>query len=67
MARYEAGQGGAVYYSLWEDPEHLLVLSYEEGAWLVTRLGIDGSTETALPAVEGTQEKPAYILLGASS
>lgn len=66
LARYEAAQGGAVYYSVWEDPEHLLVLSYEDGAWLVTRLGIDGSTETALPPVEGSQEEPAYVLLAAT-
>lgn len=66
LARYEPGQGGAVYSSVWEDADHLLVLSYEDGAWLVTRLGADGSTEVALPRVEGSQEEPAYVLLGAT-
>jgi len=65
LARYESGQGG-IYYSVWEDPEHLLVLSYEDGAWLVTRLGVDGSTEMALPPVAGSEEEPAYVLLGAT-
>ena len=65
LARYESDQGG-VYNSVWEDPEHLLVLSYEDGSWRVTRLGVDGSTETALPPVEGSEEEPAYVLLGAT-
>ena len=69
VARYEAPRGDFVRDSAWEDPEHLLVTtySYEEG-WSVVRLGVDGSTETALGPDDSTGDtRPAFTVLGSSS
>jgi hypothetical protein len=66
LARYEP-PSGAITSSVWEDDGHLLITSWEEGRWKVTRLGVDGSTEVVLGPARAGQQNPAYAILGASS
>ena len=69
VARYEADRGDFVRSSTWEDAEHLLVTTYSyRDGWRVVRLGVDGSTETALGPDDGTGDaRPAFTVLGTSS
>ena len=62
LARYE-GEGG-ITRSVWEDDDHLLVTSWEDGKWRVTRLGADGSTEVVLGPEKGKDYEPTYAVLG---
>jgi len=63
LARYESGSGG-ITGSVWEDDTHLLVTSWEDGRWRVTRLGSDGSEVVVLGPTRGGDAKPAYAVLG---
>jgi hypothetical protein len=63
LARYESGSGG-ITSSVWEDDTHLLITSYEDDRWRVTRLGVDGSTEVVLGPVKGGDVDPAYAVVG---
>ena len=46
---YARGRSSATYFEeVWEDAEHVLVVTYQEGEWAVVRLGIDGSMEYAV-------------------
>jgi hypothetical protein len=65
LARFTPKQG-FVRESVWEDPEHMLVNTYEQGEWRIYRLGVDGSTEQMLSSSEGDDVTPAFTLLGAS-
>ena len=49
--------------SVWEDPEHLLVNTFEKGEWRIYRLGVDGSSEQVLSSTEGDDATPAFTLL----
>lgn len=63
LARYESSSGG-ITSSVWEDSRHLLVTSYEDGRWRLTRLGADGSTETVLGPTRGAEDEPPFVVLG---
>ena len=63
LARYESPSGG-ITGSVWEDSQHLLITSWEDGEWKVTRLGVDGSTEVVLGPERAGQNHPSYVVLG---
>lgn len=63
LGRYESGTGG-ITQSVWEDSSHLLITSWEDGEWKVTRLASDGSTEVVLGPTPGGDFKPSYVVLG---
>ena len=41
---------------VWEDAEHVLVVTYSDGEWAVVRLGVDGSMEYAVPPRRGSSD-----------
>lgn len=53
---------GTLFNAVWEDDGHVLFLTVRDGMWSVIRVGLDGSVETALPAVAGDEFEPAYVL-----
>ena len=63
LARYDSGSGG-ITSSVWEDDDHLLITSWEDGRWQVTRLGSDGATEVVLGPTPGSDVDPAFAVLG---
>ena len=65
LARFTPKQG-YVSNSVWEDPDHLLVNTYDQGKWRIYRLGVDGSSEQVLATSEGTDGTPGFTLLGGS-
>jgi len=65
LARYESPSGG-ITSSTWEDDEHLLITSWEDGEWKVTRLGADGSADVVLGPTRAGDQDPPYVVLGAS-
>ena len=36
---------------MWEDADHLLVVTFQAGEWAIVRLGLDGSMEYAVRRV----------------
>lgn len=64
LSRFTPHQG-FVRETVWEDDDSLLVNTYEEGEWRIYRLGVDGSTDQVASA-EGTEDAPAFTLLGSS-
>lgn len=46
----------------WEDEDHLLVLTYARNGWSILRLGVDGSTEVAVPAIAGDDTQARLVL-----
>ena len=65
VARYSA-EAGFVRESVWQDPDHLLVNTYEGGEWRVLRLGVDGTVEQVLASSAGDEVTPAFLLLDGS-
>ncbi len=57
---------GFVRESVWEDPDHALVTTYEQGEWRIFRLGVDGSSEQVLASSDGDEGTPPFTLLGGS-
>lgn len=55
---------GFVRESVWEDPDHALVTTYEQGEWRIFRLGVDGSSEQVLASQDGDEATPPFTLLG---
>ncbi|WP_107772021.1 hypothetical protein [Nocardioides sediminis] len=57
------GRSATYFDQVWEDPEHLLVVTYQAGEWAVVRLGTDGSMEYAVPprADNGDMESPFHL------
>ena len=56
-ARFTAARDGssATYFDeVWEDAEHVLVVTYQDGEWAVVRLGVDGSMEYAVAPRRGS-------------
>ncbi|CUR61016.1 exported hypothetical protein [metagenome] len=46
---YARNEHSATYFDeVWEDAEHVLVVTYQDGEWAVVRLGVDGSMEYAV-------------------
>lgn len=43
--------GPFVNTAVWEDNEHVLATVFEDSAWTVVRLGLDGSIEAATDAL----------------
>ena len=62
LARFTPKEG-FVREQVWEDSEHLLVNTFEQGEWRVYRLGVDGSSEQVLSSTEGDDLTPAFTLL----
>jgi hypothetical protein len=64
LARHEPEEG-FVNTAVWEDAEHLLVVSHDwgNGEWSVVRLGVDGSNETVLGPEAGNEMKPPWRLV----
>jgi hypothetical protein len=48
---------------VWEDPEHVLVVTFSDGKWAIVRLGLDGSMEYAVPPRRGSTDTRAPFLL----
>ena len=63
LARHEPGSGG-ITGSVWEDASHLLITSFENEQWRVTRLGVDGSTEIVLGPTPGSDVDAPFAVLG---
>lgn len=57
---------GYVGRAVWQDAGHVLITVFEDNAWGVYRLGVDGSKEQVLAPKPGDDADPAYILLGGS-
>ena len=60
------GRSATYFDQVWEDPEHLLVVTFQAGEWAVVRLGTDGSMEYAVTprADGGDMEKPFVLQKG---
>ena len=67
LARFEPPDG-SITQAIWEDPQHLLLLTYHWSAreWSVVRLAADGTTGEALGPVAGGEMNPPWQLLGPS-
>ncbi|WP_457205218.1 hypothetical protein [Nocardioides sp. P5_C9_2] len=61
-------QGRSATYvdQVWEDSEHLLVVTFQAGEWAIVRLGTDGSMEYAVPPRPdgGDLDAPLYLTTG---
>ena len=57
-----AAHGVTFMKAVWEDEDHLLVLTYTPKRWEVLRLGVDGSVEVAVPAIKGLDYEPRLVL-----
>jgi hypothetical protein len=57
------GRSATYFGELWEDPEHLLVVTFQEQEWAVVRLGLDGSMEYAVAPVADDGDMTAPFLL----
>jgi hypothetical protein len=66
LARYSP-ENGFVNTAVWEDEDHLLVLTHDwgTGRWTVVRLATDGSIEDALGPKAGGEMHPPWRLVGA--
>jgi hypothetical protein len=60
------GRSATYFDQVWEDADHLLVVTFQAGEWAIVRLGTDGSMEYAVPPRTdgGDQEKPLYLRKG---
>lgn len=45
------GRSATYFDEVWEDPQHLLVVTFQDQEWAVVRLGLDGSMEYAVAPV----------------
>jgi len=54
----------AVYFDeVWEDADHVLVVTFQAGRWAVVRLGVDGSMEYAVAPRSGSSDvRPPFQL-----
>lgn len=53
----------ATYFDqAWEDDEHVLLVTWQDGEWSIVRAGLDGSLEYAVPPVEGDEYSTPYRL-----
>lgn len=49
------GDSATYFDEVWEDPEHLLVVTFQRREWAVVRLGLDGSMEYAVAPRRGSE------------
>jgi hypothetical protein len=52
------GRSATYFDEVWEDAEHVLVVTYQAGEWAVVRLGVDGSMEYAVAPVRRSMDGP---------
>ena len=65
LASYVPAQGEAVANWMWEDGSHALIQLHRADGWYVLRMGLGGTTATALgPFDNGSDTIPGYTLLG---
>ncbi len=50
------GSSATYFDEVWEDAEHVLVVTYQNGEWAVVRLGVDGSMEYAVAPRRGSMD-----------
>jgi hypothetical protein len=50
------GRSATYFDEVWEDAEHVLVVTYQDGKWAVVRLGVDGSMEYAVAPRRGSMD-----------
>ena len=50
------GHSATYFDEVWEDAEHVLVVTYQDGEWAVVRLGTDGSMEYAVAPRAGSMD-----------
>jgi hypothetical protein len=50
------GRSATYFDEVWEDAEHVLVVTYQDGKWAVVRLGVDGSMEYAVAPRSGSMD-----------
>ena len=50
------GSSATYFDEVWEDAEHVLVVTFQEDEWAVVRLGIDGSMEYAVAPRAGSMD-----------
>jgi hypothetical protein len=50
------GSSATYFDEVWEDAEHVLVVTYQDGEWAVVRLGVDGSMEYAVAPRRGSMD-----------
>jgi hypothetical protein len=50
------GHSATYFDQVWEDAEHVLVVTYQDGEWAVVRLGVDGSMEYAVAPRRGSMD-----------
>lgn len=60
------GRSATYFDQAWEDPQHLLVVTFQADEWAIVRLGTDGSMEYAVPPRPdgGDMERPLYLTTG---
>lgn len=57
------GSSATYFDEVWEDADHVLVVTYQEGEWAVVRLGVDGSMEYAVAPRAGSMDaRPPFRL-----
>lgn len=63
---HRRGRSATYFDQIWEDPDHLLVVTFQEGEWAVVRLGTDGSMEYAVAprADDGDMAEPLFLPAG---
>ena len=59
---FRAAHGVTFMKAVWEDDDHLLVLTYGDDGWAVLRLGVDGSVEVAVPPISGDDGQARLVL-----
>lgn len=57
------GRSATYFDEVWEDPEHVLVVTYQDEEWAVVRLGVDGSMEYAVAPRRGSMDLRAPFQL----
>ena len=50
------GRSATYFDEVWEDAEHVLVVTYQADRWAIVRLGVDGSMEYAVAPRRGTMD-----------
>ncbi|GAB3027920.1 hypothetical protein GCM10011376_16770 [Nocardioides flavus (ex Wang et al. 2016)] len=50
------GRSATYFDEVWEDPEHVLVVTFQADRWAVVRLGVDGSMEYAVAPRRGSMD-----------
>ncbi len=55
--------GPAFYFDqVWENTEHLLIRTYQQGEWAIVRVGLDGTLEYAVAPVAGSDLNAPFLL-----